>query len=468
MTSKDTKDDVYKAVITFKDTVRNLVGITGVTDARRVSSMQRGRGHGGKGGYGRGYGRGGRRTRGGGRGGRHSNGQGRGYGGGRQTNRGYNNDGQRDSNYIPNEILENLPPKYKAMMFEGTDVMEVDNQDNRKRSAHSASSCGSTREDDNERRQSSKQQRKRKEDEEDYNGHDDEGNASSQFGYSGNKKRKGDSSTSGSSRPRSIGQIISSRRRVRMTTSTTIDTGNDLSLRARANIDTKADTICAGATFKLHEDTGKVVDLSGFHNSLESIKDITVDTSITAVDLDDKTIIAVFPQSLYFGKGMKDLLIPPAEMWDYGMVVDVVPKQYSSGKSLHGIYHHDENVTIPFNLHGCMFYIPMRLPTRDEKENCRWIQFTSEKGWQPYNDKFRLAENAMINHTVAPDLDHQHHIDDRLEANRRSVGKVSIMSMYDVVIDNDPSLCTFDTIYNDNARQMKLINLKKSAVKSEG
>ena len=125
------------------------------------------------------------------------------------------------------------------MMFKGRDVMEVDNQDNRKRSAHSASSCGSAREDDNERRQRLKQQRKRNEDEEDYNGYDVEGNASSQFGYSGNKKRKGDGSTSGSSRPLSIGQIISSRRRMRMTTSTTINTGNDLSLQSRTDIDTK-------------------------------------------------------------------------------------------------------------------------------------------------------------------------------------------------------------------------------------
>mgnify|MGYP003321269932 CR=1 FL=1 len=83
LTNEDTKDDVYKAVITFKDTVRNLGGMTGVTDTRRVLSIQSGRGHGGRGGYGRVYGRGGGRSRGGGRGGRHGNGRGRGYGGGR-------------------------------------------------------------------------------------------------------------------------------------------------------------------------------------------------------------------------------------------------------------------------------------------------------------------------------------------------------------------------------------------------
>ena len=103
------------------------------------------------------------------------------------------------------------------------------------------------------------------------------------------------------------------------------------------------------------------------------MNDIVVGTSITAIDLENETIIRVFPQSLYFGKGMKDSLIPPAHMWDYGMVVYVVPKQYSSGKSLHGIYHHDEKITAPFNLHGCMSYIPTRLPTKNEKENCRWV-----------------------------------------------------------------------------------------------
>ena len=85
------------------------------------------------------------------------------------------------------------------------------------------------------------------------------------------------------------------------------------------------------------------MDIHGFYDAFGVMKDISVGTAITAIDLEDETIIGVFPQSLYFGESMKDSLIPPAQMWDYGMIVDVVPKQYSGGKSLHGIYHHDNN-----------------------------------------------------------------------------------------------------------------------------
>ena len=190
------------------------------------------------------------------------------------------------------------------------------------------------------------------------------------------------------------------------------------------------------------------------------MKNITVGTAITAIDLEDETIIGVFPQSLYFGESMKDSLLPPAQMWDYGMVVDVVPKQYSSGKSLHGIYHHDEKIIVPFSMHGCMSYIPTRLPSREEKRTCRWIQFTGEKEWKPYDKKFDLAERAMINHVTEPDLNHQHGYNDNIQINRRSMGRVSVTSQNDNIKDHEPSLYTFDTIYNDNIREAKAINAR--------
>ena len=106
-----------------------------------------------------------------------------------------------------------------------------------------------------------------------------------QFGYQGNRRRSGgDSTMSSTSRPRSIGQIVSSNRRSRVIAATNnITHSDDYGLRARADIDTKADTVCAGATFKLHEDTGKIVDVFGFHDSLGSMKNIAVGTSITAI-----------------------------------------------------------------------------------------------------------------------------------------------------------------------------------------
>ena len=145
-------------------------------------------------------------------------------------------------------------------------------------------------------------------------------------------------------------------------------------------------------------------------------------------------------------------------MWDYGMVVDVVPKQYSSGKSLHGIYHHDEQVTVPFSIHGCMLYVPTRLPSNKEKDTCRWIQFTSQKDWQPYNDKFKAAEKAMIGHTTEPDLDHQHYGYKSQSASVRTMGSSSSISLDNQTVDENPSLHTFDMIYNNNVRRNAMIN----------
>jgi hypothetical protein len=60
---------------------------------------------------------------------------------------------------------------------------------------------------------------------------------------------------------------------------------------------------------RLYESTGKVEDVSGFHKQLEAIKNIQLGTCITSIDLENKTIVASFLQSLYFGEEMETSLI---------------------------------------------------------------------------------------------------------------------------------------------------------------
>jgi hypothetical protein len=76
------------------------------------------------------------------------------------------------------------------------------------------------------------------------------GGASSQFGTTGRKNRK---LMSVNSSNLCIGKAIQ------------VGKPSNYNLRARAEIDTRADTVCALSTFTLHESTGKVVDVSGFH-----------------------------------------------------------------------------------------------------------------------------------------------------------------------------------------------------------
>jgi hypothetical protein len=56
--------------------------------------------------------------------------------------------------------------------------------------------------------------------------------------------------------------------------------------------------------------------------------------------------------------------------------VDTCPKQFSGGKSMHGIYVPDEDIFIPFWIQGCISYFASHLPTDEELATCRCITFT--------------------------------------------------------------------------------------------
>jgi hypothetical protein len=177
--------------------------------------------------------------------------------------------------------------------------------------------------------------------------------------------------------------------------------------------------------------------VSGFHDALEPINNIQIGTCITAIDLNNETIIASFPQSLYFGNSMETSLVPPAQLWNYGITVDVVPKQYSDGKSLHGIHHPDENVFIPFHMFGCLSYFSTRLPSDDEIENCRWVTFKSDAEWETYSEHFADAERAMVSHQNDLDPCHPHFDQKGQLLDGRQINALESVTAYPCL---DPSL----------------------------
>jgi len=143
-------------------------------------------------------------------------------------------------------------------------------------------------------------------------------------------------------------------------------------------------------------DTGRTADVEGFHGDLGKLEGIPIGTCYTAIDhpVLQETIIGVFHQCLYFGSQMEESLINPNQLRANGLVVDTCPKQYSGGKSLHGIYHEEEDMLIPFRMHGCISYFASRLPTQAEINDCRQIVFTSEQEWDPYSQTFATLEKA--------------------------------------------------------------------------
>eukprot|EP00956_Cyclotella_meneghiniana_P037688 scaffold143025_cov53-Cyclotella_meneghiniana.AAC.1 len=74
---------------------------------------------------------------------------------------------------------------------------------------------------------------------------------------------------------------------------------------AKCELDTRADTICAGKNFRVLSLTGQTCDVSGFHQSFDAIHDIPVAQVATAMTLENgETVILIINEALYFGNQM--------------------------------------------------------------------------------------------------------------------------------------------------------------------
>jgi hypothetical protein len=180
----------------------------------------------------------------------------------------------------------------------------------------------------------------------------------------------------------------------------------------RVEVDSRADTCCLGQTFVM-EDTGRSADVQGFSSELGSLKDIPIGTCATAIDIaaTQTTIIAVFHESLYFGDSLKESLLNPNQCQANSLTVDTCPRQYSNGKSVHGIHIPEADLFLPFRLHGCISYFSSRLPTEEELANCDRVVHTSPAEWDPYADAFAeeeaIYENAGRGNTAGEAYDHR-------------------------------------------------------------
>ena len=180
------------------------------------------------------------------------------------------------------------------------------------------------------------------------------------------------------------------------------DVSTDYLGRFRAEIDTRADTLCAGQAFIPLHYSGRIADVSGFHSQLGTIKGIPIARVATAFDAKDgETIILAANEALFFGTQMEHSLFPPQQLCDNGLRCDPLPRQYSP-HSIHGIHDPSTDTHLPFQLHGCISYLPIRLPTERELSTCRYIELTSDAEWLPYDDRFGTQEKPYLSQPNVP------------------------------------------------------------------
>jgi hypothetical protein len=166
---------------------------------------------------------------------------------------------------------------------------------------------------------------------------------------------------------------------------------------AKNELDTRADTICAGANFCCLRPTGMTCSVQGFHQSFEPIPEIPVATVATAWDdpYTGQTYILIIHQALYFGTQLDHSLINPNQIRVTG--IPVCDDPYDRHRHL-GIDLGETH--IPFQTEGSTIYFNSRVPTREEMDNCQYLTLTDDEDWNPtetdLTDHIPKEINALV------------------------------------------------------------------------
>jgi hypothetical protein len=161
--------------------------------------------------------------------------------------------------------------------------------------------------------------------------------------------------------------------------------------------DSHADTCCLGRGWQILNYHGITVDVAGFSDALESLKNVDIVTGYTAYDdpSTGKTYILHIAQALWLGHDHDESLLCPNQLRANGFQVDDIPLCYSGGKSLNGIHDPETKVTFPFSIKGVTSYLPIRTPSEFEYLSCDKIWLTSDETWNPNSDDIARAEESF-------------------------------------------------------------------------
>jgi hypothetical protein len=115
-------------------------------------------------------------------------------------------------------------------------------------------------------------------------------------------------------------------------------------IEGTVELDSHADTCCAGANCVVIEYTGKVCNVVGFNHDSpnDELIGIPIIKTATAYDaLTGETFIIVLSQALHLGNYLSYSLIFPNQLRHYGLVVDDVPRHLAPDptSATHSIFY---------------------------------------------------------------------------------------------------------------------------------
>jgi hypothetical protein len=166
-------------------------------------------------------------------------------------------------------------------------------------------------------------------------------------------------------------------------------------------LDSHADTTCAGANCRIIAYTVKVCSVSPYHPKYKALENVHIVQAGTAYDDQntDKTCILIMNQSLYMGDALPTTLLNLNQARSNNIQVDDVPWQFGGS---HSIFIPHQNLRIPLILKGVFSCLPVRLPTAEEIKTCEWIELTSAEEWNPKSDALEECEKVHQDEQLLP------------------------------------------------------------------
>jgi hypothetical protein len=120
----------------------------------------------------------------------------------------------------------------------------------------------------------------------------------------------------------------------------------------RCDLDSHADTSCAGKGFTMLGKHVKLVNVIGYSRDLPTVKDVPVGT-VCAAWTSEKTgqaYLLVLHECLYMPDRLDHSLLCRNQIRSNGLIVDDTPNQYSPN-STHSIHDRITGITIPLHMH---------------------------------------------------------------------------------------------------------------------
>ena len=158
---------------------------------------------------------------------------------------------------------------------------------------------------------------------------------------------------------------------------------SDYGIESRCELDTRADTCCAGINCRPIFYTGQKCEVQGFHDDFVPVPDVPI--AIVATTWSDpltgRGYILIIHEALYFGSSMNHSLINPNQLRHYGVIMHDNPYERDPSRVM-GI-EIDDNDRLPFYSQGSTVFFNTKYPDDDEMDLYPHVVLTSNIPWDP-------------------------------------------------------------------------------------